>query len=666
MDLFIQPHISFEKTAAGAKLPEDPNQWPQEILRQLFKQVSFMSDFSPHVVMDKVNPEMGYGFGHVEVMNHTEAQMGTDPQNMAAAGIRQVRIPIIVKDGTLAPLDLLITDDSKVYPLTESRLRSALFRPQAFDVTARTPGDQSLIGTLYPPYRQNYGFGGGGVAMNVGMGKEGSVLEAVLPAANASDISSFKSALLHDGLGHLYEKNAAATFGALKTILETEQSTKQASVSSLLTPSVTQLVRTEDGYLLKSASHKAWQPEVRHYSRGEALQKLGSKLVMAADMNGAVTMADGAAAEEESPAPAAPMAPVTEGGMYSVQGADGQQYTGLVIPRLTDVEGTESPISLFYDGTHAAVQSDILGSPAEGEAPPLEGTDNPAGHGLFFDMSGPEGIRATVPMTLSGSYITGPDQPMTHSGETFDGRPVHVSRQPNIQAIVGFGDQMLIPAHWQWLPLDQAASVDLASSDEDVSKQASAQRTFASVEVVSGGTDFTIRGFAVDKLASDQRSFLSLDDAMFLLGGLGVEQRYGMRKLAQASTGYEPVQIKIGRHIQLMGDRVKQAHTQAAEILAQMPNLKRQLFKEAAVLPDPEAVDTVLSIGFINPENLTTFIGYLPELEGAQSKLSELLMASRLGMSEVPESALEKSVRAMEEVLEGLKTLTFQGPASAN
>lgn len=687
MDLFIQQDVSFEKAAAGAKMPEDPNQWPQEILRQLFKQVSYMSDFSPHVVMDKVNPEMGYGFGHIEVMNQTETQLGADKSNMAAAGIRQARIPIIIKDGELAPLDLLITDDSKVCPLTESRLREAIFRPQAFDVTARTPGDQSLIGTLYPPYRQNYGFGGGGVAMNVGMGKEGmssskcikcgkekcgcfeksaSVLEAIIPMANMSDLAYFRDSLANTEVRTAYEKNAVATFDSVRTILLQQSETKLGSVQRFLKPSVSQLVRVEDGYLLKSASHKAWEPLIQQLSRGEALQKLGSKLVMAADMDGAVTMTDGATAAPEAEAGPIP-GPISEFGVYCVRGSDGQEYTGYVLPRLIDVEGIQSPISFFTDGTHAAIQADILGIPADpSAAPELPGNNTPAGHGLFFNMEGPEGMEATIPMTLSGSYVAGPDQPITHSGETFDGNPVQVSRQPNIQVVMGFGDQMLVPMHWQWLPLDEAASVDLASSDGGENKQASAQRGMASVEVVSGGTDFSIRGFAVDKLASDQRSFLDLDAAMFLLAGLGVEQGYGMKKLAQASSGFEPIQVRVGRFIHPMEGRIKQAHAQAAEILRDFPSLKRQLFKEAAVLPDPEAVDTVLSIGFINPENLTTFVGYLPELETAQHKLSELLLAARLGMSDVPEGAIEKSVRSVEEVLEGLKTLAFQTPGAYN
>jgi hypothetical protein len=88
--------------------------------------------------------------------------------------------------------------------------------------------------------------------------------------------------------------------------------------------------------------------------------------------------------------------------------------------------------------------------------------------------------------------------------------------------------------------------------------------------------------------------------------------------------------------------------------------MRRDLVKEAAVIPDPAAVDTVLSLGFLNPENLGTFISAIPEIDASQTKMCELLLAARLGLAEVPAPALEKAIRSTEEVLEGLKVLAFQ------
>ena len=70
-------------------------------------------------------------------------------------------------------------------------------------------------------------------------------------------------------------------------------------------------------------------------------------------------------------------------------------------------------------------------------------------------------------------------------------------------------------------------------------------------------------------------------------------------------------------------------------------------------------VDTILSLGFINPENIRTFVGYLPQIEDVVGKLCELLIASRLGVKDLPVGALEKTIRTMEDVVEGLKTMAF-------
>jgi hypothetical protein len=709
--LFLQSNLQFEKLASGTTMPEDPNQWPQEIVQELFKQVPYMTDFTPHVTMQQSDGERGFAIGFITVMNQTEVQQ-VGGAEARTAGIRQVRIPVVIREGKLMPLDLLITDDAKMYPLTESRLRTAIFRPQAFDVTSKTPGDQSMIGQLYPPYRQNYGVGGmvmpagemgkGGSALEQYLKKESnfedehgtggpplaerpgaakdkqleqpepmkpktaSVLQAILPTINGSDLESFKDTIRDQDVRLAYEKNAEATVGPVTTLLGEKLERSKIAMSQIIKPSVTQVVRLEDGYKVKSAHHRMWEPEVRYLSRSEAIGELGAKVVLSADLSGAATVAEDATAEAEA-APDSDMqqaGPITEPGLYRVQTEDGQELIGYVIPSLVDVTGEQVPIALFTNGSQAAVQADIIGTPVQGEASDLPTGDVPNGPGVFFTSEGGE-IVATIPLTVKSS-TAGPDlaQPTVYQAETYDGNPIEVSVQPNIQAVMGTPEgRMLVPEHWQWSPLDKTGEVALASAEPDVNKEAAALRTLASVDVVSGGSTFSVRGPAISKLANADTEFLNLDDAMFLLAGLGVAQGYGMRKLAEATAAREPVQVRIGRYIATAEEQKLAAVKSAERVLGNLPVLRRPLFKEAAVISDPMAVDTVLSLGFINPENITVFVSYLPELDEAQAKMCELLLAARLGLNDVPEGALEKSVRATEEVLEGLKTLAFQGPA---
>lgn len=751
MDLFIEPELTFEKVASEVTLPEDPNAWPNEILQELYKQVPYIADFEPHVVMDRVDAERGFGFGHVEVMNKTEIQRGVSPEGMEAAGIRQARIPVIIKDRKLQPFDVVITEDSQMLPLTEPRLRQAIFRPQAFDITARTPGDMSMIGQLYPPYRQNYGFGGGGATMSVGMGKSGSelswpdvapylpsnfilarmktkvasfdqymkdrpassvakdmgnpdagervsdpaaekqgteystvkenpnpthgesvkqasILSAILPTMNESDYNHFFDELRDGNLRLALIKNGSATSVCLKTLADfTPMSTEKTAHAVLdnWPTDVLQVRRGEHGYCVKTASSKCWMPRERVMDRGELVRFAGEKIALEVDQNGSVTATDGAAVGAQPQPEEDQYEMIKDFGIYKVKDSTGRELIGYVFPNLIDTDGKPLPLFLFTNGSQVAVQGEIVGINVGGGASIPEG--EPRGHGVFYELLTNGRAQATIPMTIQ-AQLTSPTQDgdggeTTMRAETFDGRPLDVRVQENISKIVPMDGTMLVPAGLNWLPLDNAEEVVLVSQVEQAQaqKQAASRSPFLEVKIRAGGVDsFSFEGLPVEKLARDSRSFLSTDDALFLLGSLGVDLSYAVEKLGQAAAWSTPVSVHVGRNLTLPGELVKSSYASAETKLAGTKSLRVSLIKEAAVIPDPMAVDTVLSLGFINPENIGTFISYLPTLDEGQKKMCELLIASRLGLRDVPPSALEKAIRATEEVIEGLKVMAFQ------
>lgn len=755
-ELFFIPQTFIEKTAGEVDLPDDPNQWAQQILQELYKQVPYITDYQPHVQMTRVDAERGYGMGHVEIQNQTEASMDTPQDQLDSAGIRNVRIPFVIREKKLSPFDLLINDTGAVLPLTENRIRQALFRPQAFDVTSRTPGDQSMIGQLYPPYRQNYGFGGGGMAMNaaggMGIGKVGSALEeylsgeektatpltmasrekiksknfavpkgdgpgdtgkypihdesharaalsmvakhgtpeekakvhaavakkypglasrssvikkasilsAVLPTITAADQVRFVDEL-DAATPHIYanSKLASAHFlDAAKRVVDHDPNLmKHAAWEGLFPPDVVQVSKLPSGYLVKTASSNLWEPKEEHLGRGDVVRRYGTKVAMEADVSGSATTAEGTLTESAE-GKAMEMAPVTSAGTYKVVDTTGKEHLGYVVPHLVDIDGKETPIALFTNGTVAAVQSDVFGVPAG--SPVSDLPSSPVGrNGAFYSVTG-EGVRMTVPFEFNDSFTFG-DQPMVHNGVTFDGRPVEVSLQPNIVDVTPVDSgRVLIPQDWKWLPLDGVSTVALVESADVTGSDV--EEKMASVEVLSDGVSFSFRGLPLSKLANDQKSMLDLDSAMFLLGGLGADLRTAPAKLAEAIAFGRPARLKIARVIEPRGAVYAEAYEKAASVVNAVAGFKQPiLVKEAASFPDPQMVDTVLSLGFINPENIMTFVSYLPDMEDVQEKLCELLFAVRVGLSNVPQSSLERAVRSLEEVIEGLKVLGFQG-----
>ncbi len=701
MPLFHQPKDVFMKLAAETALPEDPNMWQDEVLQEIYKQVPYLSDFNLEVVMETVDGERGYGLGHVEVVSKSEAPMTSPQAQQDAAGIRKARVPVIIKDGKLAPFDVIITDDSKAMPLTESRMRQVMFRPQAFDVTSKTPGDQSMVSQLYPPYRQNYGFGGGSTS-SAGMGgktaarsdlesyieslhktaskdikgtpvaklegqaktppcevKTGSVLEAVLQTVREDDLLSFKESLQDQNTKLAFARNVA-TYEAIERIAAAEPITLEKRASFFMAnmkPSVMQISKIPGGYQLKTASHRVWSPVTELLDRGQLVHRVGTKIALAVDQTGSVTLGAEAGAQEAEAAPLPVAGPISAPGMYRVSTTSGEELTGAVIPNLVDVTGSALPIALFMDGQNAAVQSDMVGVPVgDYAAPATVPAEQAQGYGCFYsEESGAP--TATLPIRIGATLAgNGVDDLPKYEASTFDGRELQVSVQPYAKRVVNVDGLMIIPQGWAWMPLEQAAEVEIA---ETVVPKTAAR--LSSVEVIAGSADsYSVRGVAVEKLAMDDRQFLSQDDCLFLLTGLGADPKYAQQKMA-AALGRGPQQVSINHHLKLAAELRGESYTTAAGVIDSTPTYRHRMWKEAATLPDPIAVDSVLSLGFINPENLATFVGYLPTLDEAQRRLCELLIAARLGMQELSEGAIERAIRALEDVLEGLKVVAFQG-----
>ncbi len=658
MDLFISPKLQFEKVAGEAMLPEDPNAWQDEILQETFKQIPYIADFEPHVMMDKVDAERGYAFGHIEVSNKTEVQQGASLEGLEAAGIKHVKIPIVVKNRKLQPLDLMVTAEGEVLPLTESRLRSAVFRPSTFDITGKTPGDQSIAGQLYPPFRQN-GLAGGKLVMGKEGSAKGSLLEAILPTIQAEHYEEFFSKIAAPEVQAAYIANRHGTASSIQKLAQWEL---DALPGPDPVPTLVQITKLAQGYAVKTASHHFWSPKVETWDRGQICKTFGTKIAFDTDMAGSLTMG----LDEPKEAPAMDVDKyelVSDFGIYKVKAEDGKELIGYVFPNLIDIDGTPLPIFLFTNGSEKAVQGDIVGVNVGTGASLFEG--EPRGTGCFYRIGGNGRAQATLPMTIVAS-MSGPGEEgsgITMHARTFDGRQVEVEIQPNISNVMGVGDEkMIIPDTMSWLPLDSARDVTLmsdATMADEQTKMASYNPALT-IEIRSSGHDsYALRGLPLQKLAA--QDFLTFDEALFVLGGAGANLKEASEKLSQAQHWNSTYEIQAERGIVTDRQVVHQEMKLAAATLSQIPDLRKDLVKEAASIPDPTAVDTVLSLGFINGENIGSFVSYLPKLDGAQKKMCELLLASRLGLKSLPSSALEKAIRSTEEVIMGLKIVAFQG-----
>jgi hypothetical protein len=78
--------------------------------------------------------------------------------------------------------------------------------------------------------------------------------------------------------------------------------------------------------------------------------------------------------------------------------------------------------------------------------------------------------------------------------------------------------------------------------------------------------------------------------------------------------------------------------------------------KLAAALSDPDSVDAILGLGFVNEENIQAFIQMLPDMQDCVNGLAKILVMIRLGLKG-DENATKMAMKYLQRVIDSLKGL---------
>ncbi len=730
----------FQKIAMPVRLSESPEAWQRDIAGEIYKQLPFLGEYAVNVILDKVDAQRGYGFGSAMITNRTDAPM-PDRSDMPV-----LRVPIIIRDYMMAPLDIFM-DESGVFPLTESRVREKLFNANTFELSTRKPSDKGLVDNLYPPMRSNYGMGTmGGDTMGMGKAaadaeagrrayisrmhgeaaanpemigsiKGASLIEAIAPTLSEKDADQFVDQISND----MALKVAAARnqhFQKLAMMIAAAPKTDVVKTASALVesikPNVVQLEKLASGnFRVKWANAQAFAPQEDVVPPGQANQMAGGDL-SSMKPGATVTLSSEKAEKQSLEEPV--YVKVSQFGKYEVQDMDSNQHhIGWVVP-VIDLEnhplemyvfvkptqgptgsGEVAPPPMSDDGAGGmpgapqpdaqtamaapnlapgvktagiespgepgawACQDEIAGlsyggDPEEAYTALCESNQGmaPQGSGFFYSDGGKCGL---LPMTIQNGTGEG------FMAETMFGEPVQIQMMPNLQRVEMIGEGVYgIPANMCWVPLE-GDPIFLAKDPLDIENTAAAQGMGNQVEVGSTGPgEFSMEGAPLAKVARDQRTFIKKADAEFLLVAMGVNPFDAQGILKKAEAGHK---VKCaGRPIVSLASLHSQMTKKAAAELADFPyHLRQNLVKEASVIDDADTTDKVLAMNFVNPENISTFAKYLPELDQASKKLAELLLAVRLGIGSVDEGAVERALKGMESVIEGLKMLQQKATA---
>ncbi len=655
---------SFSKTAAFAsRLSDKAENWPQELTSELYRQLPFLSDYDVNVNLDRVEPQKGFAFGYADIANKTERPEAEHTE----AGLPHVRIPLVIMDKASKPFSVFL-DGDRVLPLNEERVREILFNPGTFDLSTSQPKDPSLVEPLMPPQRSSATGGGGGeiktaAAQVPGLKKIGCLLLDIAPTIRERDAEAFVEKVASDPTIRAGFMRAGIT----PLLVETFDNVKRASADDRLQaladriePSVVTLHKLPGGaFLMKCANVDAFDPsgaQGQTISGQEAGQAIGDENAQAIQPGQTVTaVADPSGGQP----PAENKAKVIEEfGQYKVQDMMGNSLVGHVFPQMIMWDGTfqKQQMALFTNGSAYAMQDTVAGElVGKGAVLPV---DVPRGDGCFYYMENGD-VCVTAPVTV-GSSASGPDGlPRFMASDAF-GNQLQITQLEELREPQRISDQeFALPSTWKFMRLNN--QTQLIPDPSQMNKTASYEEGKTSITLFYNGGYHVKGGCGLEKISRDLRYDLDPVGAEFVLGLLGVDGITAKSKIAEAR---KKGSIKLAglKTITTLAERYAGAEKTASALLRKVPDLRRDLTKEAAAMP-PESpdgtVDNVLALNFINPENLSTFVSYIPELEQTGEHLAEMLLFSYIGMKEVPEGAIERAMRNIEEVVSGLKKVAY-------
>lgn len=644
--------VSFDKIASPIKLSDNVDNWQREVSSEIFKYLPFLSDYTVNVLIQRANPERGYAYGSAQVTNRSEG--------LETGQATPVVIPIIIADRMLKPLDVFFSGD-KAFPLSEERVRECLFDPRTFELSDRKPTDQGMVDNLYPPIRTNYGSGSGvttgAAAGGAGFGKFASLASAISSTLSEEDVNGFVSRLANDEqlsaaveLNPAFAKAAAAIVSGERVPV---QDTARALVESI-EPTVVQFTKLGSGnFRVKWANAEAFSPQQKDFTPGEAQGMAGSEAIQQMHPGQSVTMGTESAGQ---PLDAPQAVDIQEFGQYQVQIEEtGQASPGWVIP-VINFDQTPMSLMLFTDGQMYSLQDEIVGTRIGHDISDIPIGD-PQGDGAFVFMKSDGSAIALPPVTVQNS-VTDPQGNSGFLCQTPFGEQVTLHLTPGLQVIQTIGQgEYAIPEEMFFTPLGKA--IHCAKSTQAAQQVKEAQAIPRRGYLRASGTDeFHLEGAPFDRLTKEARMWLTPTSAEFLLVTAGLNQEVAREKLAEASLGRRPVEVD-GLNTIIPLDHVHQeAVKEASQMLKTFPyELRRDLVKIAATLEDTETADNILSLNFLNPENLSIFAGYINHLNDTAQKLAEMLTAARMGLKQVDEGALERAMKNLDEVIRGLKGL---------
>lgn len=499
-------------------------------------------------------------------------------------------------------------------------------------------------------------------------GKEGSICSKIASTVSRKDFARFDEVFDKGGELQRMVSKSAAVVACLQDLTSdptdpTDLSAFAVKAASMQRTDVIQIRPEGYGYKVKYASAPdSMAPQEFVCSTIKARQMFPADALKVADTLGVATLTNVEASPDTLHEN---WEAASEFGVHEVVDRMGNKRLGFIIPEMHDpMSGKKVANSALFvgDGEHAihpAIPSRLMAKEAE-----LPVTSRIRGYGVFVKQAD-GGVYATVPVNIDSTFVVEGEPRFVGN---INGIPTEFTPVKGLKvAMAGRQGEVLLPDDMQFVALGDAFPLQTTKNPlQEIQKEATG--TMAEIRAWPGGVD--LRGPVFEKLGTGTYDWA---DGLFWLAAAGMPQNMAIEVMNKCAEVEAPLQIFGLVPLTPFEDRVANAVAEAAQKLASMPAVAKALFrnkpcllkeaaaiefdKQAYALADADSVDVILSLNFLSPENVSTFLESLPRMEETATKLASVVLASQLGLSAVPKTAAVRAMFALEDVISGLRTL---------
>lgn len=605
-----------EKKAEETLLGDSIDNWQPEIASSAYQQAPYLSDYSVNVLLDKTNPDSNSAYGNLEIKNKFDApNMNKDD--------RSVKVPLIVNDKHLKPLDIM-SIGGKFSPLSEEKLREALFRPESVELSDRYPSRDRYIGYMSAPPYGGYGTGFT-YGADSGMGKFAAtdkILDNIkIAEEDKEEIYNIFSSDSQLETAFLKNQNFAKSIDKIASYVELEDEDNVTCIRfEKLNPKQV---------LVKWASYHNFNPGEKVMSLVEAakfasLDENSADEIFALEPGNSLSLTTNPV--QKNTMDQYEVKEVTEFGEYNVQSTDDEDILGWILPIVT-FDNVALPSYIFTNGSVWAFQDKISGSRV-GQGNNLP-SNKPSGTGVFYSTDSGK-AQATIPVDIS------------HSEDGVIIAQDHIGNQLQLEildvpTLVKLDEgHYAVPSTMKFLRLPEEF-ISLKSDGATFNKTATMDWTTLSKHAED---IYSIRGYITN------REELTKSAAAFILDVAG----FNGDVLIKRAEKEKIVKIADGIKLQKTAKVVK-------KIAHDIKFDKKEILKLASAFSDEDTIDKILSLGVLNSDNIGKYQDFLPHFQETEKKIAELLFAIRCGLSPIEEEPAKLGLGHITRLIKGLKDL---------